>query len=202
MHEFDKYVFNLQREETHWGDWCAKPQGYFRGETSMPGATYHVGFQTFVGDNVMEVPHFHHAAEEYLTFLGANLPDIFDFDADIEVMIGEDPDNMETIHITKPTILRIPANMWHCPIKFNIRRPIIFQAAYLDGTWAKIVRRIKPDGTWEYLYEGDNIRMCVERPGKYCTVCGKCYQDTDINYVPGEGPQRRFPGINDPTALK
>jgi hypothetical protein len=201
MSEFDKYVFEIKKENTYWGDWCAKPQGYFRGETSMPGAKYHVGFQTFVGDNVMEQPHFHHGAEEYLTFLGANLPNIFDFDADIDVMVGDDPDHLEPIHINKPTILRIPPNLWHCPISFHIRKPIIFQAAYLDGTWSKITRRMLPDGKCEYIYEGDNVRMCVERPGEYCTICGKCYQGTALNYVEAEGPMRHFPGINDASAL-
>jgi hypothetical protein len=172
---FDQFMYELPREEAHWGNWCAKPQGYFRGAKNLPDAKYHVGFQVFTGDIDMEVPHFHHAAEEYIIFLGANVPDIFDFDADIEIQLGEDPDNMETMLINKPTVLRIPPNLWHCPISFHIRKPIIFQAAYLDGTWSKILRRQLEDGKYEYNYEGDNVRFCKFNPGKYCDICGKCF---------------------------
>ena len=175
MSSLDYLKFDLFPEEAHWGDWCAKPQAYFRGETSLPGAKFHVGFQVFVGDTVMEVPHFHHAVEEYMILLGANFPNVFDFDAEVRIEMGKDPDHMETMVITKPCVLRIPPNMWHCPVVFKIRKPLIFQAAYLDGTWSKILRRPKADGTYEYLYEGDNIRYCKERPGEFCTLCGKCF---------------------------
>lgn len=175
MSNFDTLKCELQREESHWGDWCAKPQAYFRGNLSMPGAKYHVGFQVFTGDIDMEVPHFHHAVEEYLVFLGISLPDVFDWDAEIEIKLGQTPDNMETMIINKPTVLRIPPNLWHCPIKFHINKPIMFQAAYLDGTWSKILRRELPDGKFEYIYEGDNVRTCKLRPGEQCYICGKCF---------------------------
>jgi len=175
MGSLDYLKFDLIPEEAHWGDWCAKPQAYFRGETSLPGAKFHVGFQVFVKDLKMEVPHFHHAAEEYMIFLGASLPNVFDFDAEVRIEMGKDPDHMETMVITKPCVLRIPPNLWHCPVEFTIRKPLMFQTAYLDGTWSKILRRAKPDGTYEYLYEGDNVRFCKERPGEFCTVCGKCF---------------------------
>ncbi|MDR1589883.1 MAG: hypothetical protein LBS51_06785, partial [Oscillospiraceae bacterium] len=65
MGSFDHLVCELKREESKWGDWCMRPQAYFRGETSMPGAKFHVGFQGFQADTWMEVPHFHIDAEEY-----------------------------------------------------------------------------------------------------------------------------------------
>ncbi len=171
----DTCVFELFPEKAHWGDWCAKPQAYFRGESSMPGANYHVGFQTFTKSVVIEDAHFHMAADEYLVFLGASVPDVFDFDATIELDIGEDPDNMETMIIDKASVIKIPPYMWHGPIRFNNRKPVVFQAAYFDGTWSKISRRIKADGTYGYIYEGDNVRMCKERPSEKCTLCGKCF---------------------------
>jgi hypothetical protein len=44
-------------------------------------------------------PHMHHAVEEYLFFTGADITNFFDFDAEIEVRLGEDPANMETYTI-------------------------------------------------------------------------------------------------------
>ena len=169
-------VCELPAEHTFHGDICPSPQAYFRGETYLKGAKLHMGWQVLTGPLPMEETHFHHAAEEYLVFFGATLPDVFaSFDAEIDVLLGEDPDDLQKITITKPTILRIPPNIWHCPIDFRIiNKPILWQAIYQDGTWAKIIRRIKEDGTKEYIYEGDNVRECRLRPG-LCTMCGECF---------------------------
>ncbi len=176
MGKYDELKFELFPEDADWGgDWIAKPQGYFRGETYMPHAHYHVGFQVFTAPLEMETPHFHHHAEEYMVFVGAKFPDFYEsFDADIYLQMGKDPDHMETIHFNKPSVVRIPPNVWHCPIKMVIRKPMMFQATYLAGTWARIGRRVRPDGTYEYIFDGDNIRMCKLRPGEKCVMCGKC----------------------------
>ena len=44
----DNCVFELKPEQSDWGDFLARPSAYFRGNKDMPGATYHVGFQSFV----------------------------------------------------------------------------------------------------------------------------------------------------------
>jgi hypothetical protein len=61
----------------------------------------------------------HHAVEEYLFFTGADITYFFEFDAEIEVQLGDDPDHMETYTITEPTVIRIPPKMWHGPVKFK-----------------------------------------------------------------------------------
>lgn len=179
MSKYDYLKWEMFPEEAHWGDWCAKPQAYFRGESSLPGAEYHVGFQVYNKSMDVEVPHFHHHAEEYLVFVGPNFPDVFDFDADIDLEIGNDPDHMETLHFDKPAIVRIPPNTWHCPIHMHLRKPVLFQSVFLDGVWHKITRGDKqPEGSmysYEYIYEGDDVRMCRLEPGKRCNICGKCY---------------------------
>lgn len=171
----DTCIFPLVPEQSNWGSFMASPMAYFRGEHSMPGANYHVGFQTFTKSVDWDEPHFHMAAEEYLVFLGANVPDVFDFDAVIELDIGEDPEHMETMVIDKASVVKIPPYMWHGPIRFRINKPIIYQQAYYDGTYSKITRRQNPDGTYAYIYDGDNTRLCAEKPGEACTMCGKCY---------------------------
>ena len=136
-------VLAVPKEKTGWGAWCPSPQAYFRGETYMEGATYHVGFQIFAGANDTEDTHFHQGAEEYIFFMGADPMNFFDFDAEIEMTFGDDPDHMESKIITKPTVVRIPANTWHCPIRFRkMKKPVMFQAAFMSGTWGTIVSRI------------------------------------------------------------
>ena len=178
-HKYDYLFHEFVPEYTKWGDWCPSPQAYFRGEECMPGSHYHVGFQMFTGPLPMEDAHFHQGVDEYLVFIGADFMNVFDWDAEIELWIGEHPDKMEKLVITKPSIVRIPPTLWHCPINFKvINKPIMFQAAFLDGVWGTITRRINDDGTAEYLYRGDNVRYCRENPEKKCNYCGKCFTHT------------------------
>ena len=195
--EVAKNVLAVPKEETSWGDWCPSPQCYFRGETYMEGATYHVGYQIFTKALDMEAPHFHHGKDEYIFFMGADPMNIFDFDCEIEFFIGEDPDHMESKIITKPTVVRLPANMWHCPIRFRkMKKPVLFQAAYLDGTWGT-VQRVPSDVQFiipedkkddkeygrigKYSFAGDNVRPCKFNPQKRCNICGKCFKSETID---------------------
>ena len=173
--KYDYLKYELPEMVTYWGDWCMKPQAYMHGDHDFPGSHYHIGFQVFTKSNLMEVPHFHSHADEYLVFVGPHYPDIFDFDATVTMFVGKDPDNMEKIVVDKPCVIRIPKDTWHCPIYFDLRKPVMFQATWLDGIWHKILRRKKEDGGWEYYYEGDNIRRCRLDPEKWCNICGKCF---------------------------
>jgi hypothetical protein len=189
--EVAKCVLALPKEETKWGDWCPSPQTYFRGETYMEDATYHVGWQVFNGPNDMEDTHIHQGVEEYIFFMGADPMNIFDFDAEIEMFFGDDPDHLESKIITKPTVVRIPPNVWHCPIKFRkMNKPLVFQAAFLSGTWGTITQAAddkQPDIPPEvlakmpfarmhtYNYMGDNVRFCKYNDKKRCNICGACF---------------------------
>ncbi|MDR1299868.1 MAG: hypothetical protein LBJ84_06440 [Oscillospiraceae bacterium] len=185
-----KCVLALPKEETKWGAWCPSPQAYFRGETYMEDATYHVGWQVFTAANDMEDTHIHQGVEEYIFFMGADPMNIFDFDCEIEMAFGDDPEHLETKIITKPTVVRIPANVWHCPIKFRkMNKPVVFQAAFMSGTWGTITQKPEdPDKPRdpeedkrpfarmrEYNYMGDNVRFCKFNKNKRCNICGACF---------------------------
>ena len=194
--EIAKCVLACPKEETNWGAWCPSPQFYFRGETYMEDATYHVGYQVFTADNDMEDSHVHQGAEEYIFFMGADPMNIFDFEAEIEFRFGDDPDHMESKIITKPTVVRVPANVWHCPILFrNVKKPLIFQAAFLSGTWGTI-NQAKDDAKSAvpeqadnrpfarrktYTYMGDNVRFCKFNEKKRCNICGACFRKPEEN---------------------
>jgi hypothetical protein len=89
-----------------------------------------------------EVPHAHPEFDQFLCFLGGNMADMFDFDADIELTLGKE---REICKIDKATIVFIPKGMFHCPINFKrVDKPILFHpialtpAYYTRGDASKI----------------------------------------------------------------
>ena len=184
-----KSVLAMPKEITDWGNWMPNPKVYLRGQTYMEDAQYHIGWQVFTGANDMEEPHFHQGKDEYLFFMGSDPMDPSDFDAEVDILIGDDPDHMESYHINRPCVIRFPANVWHCPIKFrSMKRPILFQAAFQDGVWGTITRSAAPeDGKkksyfsrkYTYDYMGDNVRRCKFNEDKVCIICGKCFPKFD-----------------------
>jgi hypothetical protein len=107
----------------------AGPQTYFRGASALPGATATIGWQVFIAPVCWETPHVH-KYDEFLIFLGAELPDLCkSFDAEIDLWMGEE---MEKHTITSTTVVFIPKGMQHCPLNFRaIRKPVLFHALYL-----------------------------------------------------------------------
>jgi hypothetical protein len=79
------------------------------------------------------VPH-RHDFDEYLAFMGSNAEDVFDFDAEIEIYVGEEGEK----HILdKATVFYIPAGLVHCPIVYKrIGKPILFNViAFTPEYW-------------------------------------------------------------------
>jgi hypothetical protein len=69
------------------------------------------------------IPHWHDF-DEYLCFLGGNLENIFDFDATIELSMGEEE---ELYLIEQPTVVYIPPGFVHTPLTFKrIDKPVLF----------------------------------------------------------------------------
>jgi hypothetical protein len=175
MGKFDELVFKIPQENHGWYGFVS-PRGFFRGTTMMEKAHLYMDFTAVEKELPMEVPHTHHAVDEYLVFTGSNLNDFFEFDAEVDVFLGEDPERMELFTITQPTIIRVPPKLYHCPVNFRrITKPIVFSAVYLDGDWSKINRAVGPDGREAFTYDGAGIRRCVLDRSKECIYCGKCF---------------------------
>jgi hypothetical protein len=98
----------------------------------LPGATATIGWQVFTAPVCWETPHVH-KYDEFLIFLGAQLPDLCkSFDAEIDFWMGEE---MEKHTITSTTVLFIPKGIMHSPLNFRaIRKPVLFHALYLGPT--------------------------------------------------------------------
>lgn len=179
--KYDKFFFELPVEYHNYGDIYANPRGKFRGITQMEDCNFYGGFSVALKPTNMEVPHIHHARDEYLWFTGSDIANIFDFDGEVELYLGWNPDEMEKIVITEPTVVRVPPNMWHTPINFTrVDKPIAFLPVYGDGDWSKIIRSQTEDGEYEYLFEAASLRKCVYDHEKICNYCGKCLSDDSV----------------------
>lgn len=179
MGRYDKLFLTIFKEYHSW-DGYASPRAGFSGTDEMPDAKMYMGYSVSTKEGVMEVPHIHHGIDEYLVFTGADMTDFFgSFDAEVEVWIGDNPNRLEKVVITEPTVIRVPPNLWHCPINFKrVGKPVCFIPLYLDGHWSKINRQPGLNGRDVFIYDGAGIRRCVMDPDKLCTYCGKCFSQS------------------------
>ena len=178
--KFGKLVFEFPKEENEVvaegdpTDFVVKPQAYFRGASQIPGSEFNSSFQIFVKPFFLDRVQHRHPKDEYLVFLGASFPNVFDFDAKIEFTIGKD-EEAETYVIDKPTIIRIPAGMYHCPLNFKeINKPVLFLAMCMMPMFGGIYDL--PDGTTAEMYYNGPVQ-CKYNEAKKCDSCGKCLQE-------------------------
>jgi len=82
-----------------------------------------------------EEPHSHSFAQ-YMCFLSANPVDPRDFDAEVEVYLGEE---REKHVIASPTIVYIPAGLSHGPLNFaRLSKPVLFLDVATVGTYSRL----------------------------------------------------------------
>ena len=111
-------------------DFIVKPQAYFRGASQIPGAEFNQSYQIFVKPFFLDRVQHRHDKDEYLIFLGASFPNVFDFDAKIEFTLGKG-DEAETYVITKPTMPQLPTTepagpeMVYVPISVGVKAKMV-----------------------------------------------------------------------------
>jgi hypothetical protein len=80
-------------------------------------------------------PHQHEFAQ-YLSFFSANPNDAKDFDAEIEITVGEE---LEKHIIKSPTAVYIAAGMMHGPIEFKkVNKPLLFIDIAVTGKYSRV----------------------------------------------------------------
>jgi len=83
-------------------------------------------------------PH-QHDFPQYLHFFSANAEDQRIFDAEIEMTLGEDEFHGEKHIITQPTVLYIPAGLFHGPLHFKvINKPVVFVDIAVAGEYKRV----------------------------------------------------------------
>lgn len=142
----------------------------FRGACQIRGAKAHLNGGLITQPRFIDPYPHRHPADEYLSFAGApGTP--FDWgDTYIEFTLGLH-EEAELYIIDRPTIVRIPANTWHCPLDFiRIDKPIVFQVVFAYGLFCGTY--LMPDGEKELAYNGQI--NCITDPEKHCDCCMKC----------------------------
>ena len=176
---YDHLVHKFIRTKNNWGEFMPQYQAYFRGRDHMEGANFYASYRCYMKEAFLDKISNYHSEEEYLCFVGYDMTDPFgSFDAEIEFWMGEDLDHMEKHIITEPTIVRIPAYMWHCPLEFKrVTKPVYFQVVHLRGKFSTFAAETDEDGKPYIKYaEVGGIRKCVQDPTKNCTLCGGCWR--------------------------
>lgn len=176
--KYGKLVFKFPKEENEIvakgdaADFVVHPQAYFRGARQIPGSSFNCSFQIFVKPFFLDRGrHVHPETDEYLIFLGASFPDVFDFDARVEITYGKGDDE-ETFVITEPAIIRFPAGVYHCPLNFReVNKPILFLAASMMPMFGGYYDLPNGETTW-MQYNGP--LNCKYDPNKKCDACGDC----------------------------
>jgi len=99
------------------------------------GADISIGYHCLADTRFKaEHPHFHQF-HELLCFVGGDPTNIQDFDAEIELAIGEE----QEIHvITSPTVVSLPPGLVHCPlIVKRVGKPLVFLEISMVKKWDK-----------------------------------------------------------------
>jgi hypothetical protein len=85
---------------------------------------------------MLKEPHKHEDFNQFLFFLGHDMADMTDFDAEIELFLGEEG---EKYVITEATIVRIPPGLYHGPLNFKrIGKPVAFFDIFLAPEYKRI----------------------------------------------------------------
>lgn len=80
-------------------------------------------------------PH-QHDFPQYLCFSSSNPDDATDFDAEIEISLGEEG---EKHIINSPAVVYVPAGLHHGPLNFaKVNKPVLFVDIAMSGKYSRI----------------------------------------------------------------
>jgi hypothetical protein len=120
----DKYGKYFIRNPIKPGKFCPRLVFYSRQHQAVGEKDFSLLWNCVTEPYLMVRDAHSHDFDQFLHFYGANSLDITDFDAEIEMSLGEEG---EKHVITGPTVLHIPKNTVHCPLNFKVvNKPVIF----------------------------------------------------------------------------
>ena len=180
------HPFIATDEKKNWSSYASPRMEYFNKD--IPGVSFGAGFLVAKKIGYMDIPHIHDGSDNYFLITGAELANIFDEELELDFFMGDSAESMEMYHITKPTFIRVPAGVWHCPVYYKkvVRglNSMLWYGGVSSGRVFPGNDATKPD---EYVYEKDNwVRTCLQDPSRMCTWCGLCFDQTEehvLEYV-------------------
>lgn len=116
------------------------------------GIKHRISWKYITGPTVLiDVPHSHDF-EEFLIIQGNNPADPRDFDAEIELSLGEE---CEKHIITGTTLICLPKGLVHGPVKFTrVGKPVVFVVYYMAPDYKrkpmKFTESVPPTGETKY----------------------------------------------------
>jgi hypothetical protein len=118
-----------------------------------------IGYHSIAKPMSFDEPHSHPFAE-LLCFIGGDPENINDFGAEIEFTLGG-----ETHKITEPTVVSIPGNVEHCPIKITrVTKPLIFLEVSATRIWKPGGRNVKKKA--DLINKVAEIKKMTKAPAK------------------------------------
>jgi hypothetical protein len=104
----------------------------------------------YITETFEEGPPHKHNAQQVMAFLGSNLENIRDFDAEIELALG---DELEIQTITEPSVVSIPPGLLHCPLRFKrLGKPVIFLEIAFERSYQRVIDSVGEEEEYESSY--------------------------------------------------
>lgn len=123
MEKYDKYILEEPMSISMF-EQIKAPQILMLGEKNFGGAYFSMGWSYVTEPFLMvDEPHFHDY-EQYIGFVGGDLNNMKDFDAEIELYFGEEG-TKKIIDCT--TFVWVPKGLVHGPLKITrVKKPFLF----------------------------------------------------------------------------
>ncbi|MDR3210021.1 MAG: hypothetical protein LBT36_05310 [Oscillospiraceae bacterium] len=152
-------IQELRKDYHTLGDAIISPRAVFKGNQDMAGTGQQFSFNIVtkpckLGD---DEPVSNGQFAEFLWFSGTDVVEPWDcFDAEIEIMLGEDPEHMEAVTFDKPGVIAIPAGMWRGAITVKrLGKPVCFIPYYTqDKLRYKLTQKVA-DGKKLLVYDDE-----------------------------------------------
>jgi hypothetical protein len=121
--KYDKYIIKEPFAKSIFKEVVA-PQFYISGARNCNGANFSLGW-SFLTEPFLMVGEAHkHDFDQIICFLGGNPMNIKDFDAEVELYLGEEK---EKYIIDSSSFVYVPKGMMHCPLNVKrVTKPIMF----------------------------------------------------------------------------
>lgn len=123
---YEKYFITecTKPKPESWGPVASGFFNMYKVEEAFPKSNTSGSGVYFTKPHAMVTTTHIHEFDEHLFFLGTNFEDMNDFDAEVELYMGEEG---EKHIITSPTIVYVPARLVHCPLNFvKVNKPVLF----------------------------------------------------------------------------